>query len=190
MGEVVATTTEPALGAIRLAWWRERLEELDSASLPAEPRLQAAAAELLPRGISGQELAAIEGGWLRLFDPFPWNRRTAEAVAARGRHLFTLAGRLLEGGGEPLERAGALWALVDCARHCSDEPSRQLLMDEARSLAATLENHRFSRRLRPVTLLAALAARDCKRGQPFEAEATPARAFALMVHRLTGRLPA
>ena len=43
LGDVVAKATEPALAAIKLAWWRERLEELDSGQAPAEPRLKAAA---------------------------------------------------------------------------------------------------------------------------------------------------
>ena len=57
MADVVRTTSEPMLGAIRLAWWRERLEELDDgAPPPPEPRLQAVAYELLPRGVRGSEL--------------------------------------------------------------------------------------------------------------------------------------
>ena len=56
LAEVVATATQPALGAIRLAWWREALERLDASPPPPEPRLQAAATELLPRGISGATL--------------------------------------------------------------------------------------------------------------------------------------
>ena len=68
MGDVVRTTKEPLLGPIRLAWWRERLEELDDdGTAPAEPRLQQAAAELIPRGVTGRELAALESGWLRMF---------------------------------------------------------------------------------------------------------------------------
>jgi hypothetical protein len=55
MGEVVRSTREPMLGPIRLAWWRERLEELDEGSVaPAEPRLQAAFEVL--------RAAVIEGG--------------------------------------------------------------------------------------------------------------------------------
>jgi 15-cis-phytoene synthase len=50
LGEVVASSTQPALGAIRLAWWRDALERLDTSAPPPEPRLQAAASLLLPRG--------------------------------------------------------------------------------------------------------------------------------------------
>jgi hypothetical protein len=39
-------------------------------------------------------------------------------------------------------------------------------------------------------MLAALAIRDARIGEPFEPEGTPARALALVRHRLSGRLPA
>src|SRR5215210_353370 len=68
MGAVVARATEPALAAIKLAWWREQLEELDQGKVPAEPRLRAAAAELVRRGIKGAELTALEAGWATLLD--------------------------------------------------------------------------------------------------------------------------
>src|SRR5215217_5771226 len=58
-GEIVVRSTQPALGAIKLAWWRERLAELDQGIVPDEPRLQAAVAELLPRGVSGADLSRI-----------------------------------------------------------------------------------------------------------------------------------
>src|SRR5689334_25282098 len=68
MGDVVRSTKEPMLGPVRLAWWRERLEELDqSGEAPAEPRLQAVERELLPRGVAGRDLAGLETGWLKLF---------------------------------------------------------------------------------------------------------------------------
>jgi len=51
MGDVVARSTQPALAAVKLAWWRERLEELDQGVVPDEPRLQSAAQNLLFRGI-------------------------------------------------------------------------------------------------------------------------------------------
>src|SRR5919107_5615783 len=77
MADVVTRATEPALAAIKLAWWRERLEELDRGQVPAEPRLQAAAAELLPRGVSGAELAELEDGWATLLDEQPHLDRVA-----------------------------------------------------------------------------------------------------------------
>lgn len=190
MGDVVRTTTEPQLGTIRLAWWRERLEELDADTpAPVEPRLRAIREELLPRGVSGHALADLENGWLRLFDPFPWDVAASEAIWFRGRLLFALAAQLLDRTGDDIEDAGGVWALVDVARHCSDGQSRAVLLKQARAFARGLGGVQFGARLRPLSMLAALAIRDCARGEPFEREGTPARAAAMLRHRFTGRLP-
>jgi phytoene synthase len=82
-----------------------------------------------------------------------------------------------------------MWALVDAARHCSDAPSRLLLLEGARDEASDLGPERFPLPLRPLSALAALAARDLGRRQPFEREGAPARIAAMLRHRLTGRLP-
>lgn len=189
MGDVLRTTSEPQLGAIRLAWWRERLEELDSASAPAEPRLQAVQRELISRGVGGADLAGLERGWVRLFDPFPWDVATSEAIWFRGRLLFAVGAQLLGRTDDAIEGAGGLWALVDAARHCSDAESREMLMRQARTFARGLAGARFDSAVRPLSMLAAVAVRDCRRGEPFEPEGTPARAAAMLRHRLSGRLP-
>jgi phytoene synthase len=189
MRDVVRTSREPMLGAIRLAWWRERLQELDAGGAPpSEPRLQEVAANLLPLGVTGRELAALEGPWLRLFDPFPWDIRVAEAIWFRGRYLFGLAGRLLGSADERLEQAGGLWAIVDAARHCSDGPSRALLAEHGRTFAQGLGGAQFPAVLRPLSMLAAVALRDIRAGEPFEQEGAPGRLAAMLAHRVTGRL--
>ena len=190
MGDVVRSTTEPMLGPIRLAWWREQLEELDvDGAAPAEPRLQAVKRELIPRRVSGRELAALEGGWLRMFDPFPWTVQTGEAIWFRGNLMFGLGARVLGHADERIQGAGGLWALVDAARHCSDPVSRAMLVEQARSFARGLGGVRFPGPLRPLSMLTVLAMRDCRRGEPFEREGTPARAAAMIRHRFSGRLP-
>ena len=189
MGDVVRTTKEPMLGPIRLAWWRERLEELDDGGAPAEPRLQQAANELVPRGVNGRELAALESGWLRMFDPFPWTVQTSEAIWFRGNLLFGLGARLLGRADERIQGAGGLWTLVDAARHCSDPQSRAMLVEQARSFTRGLTGVRFPGPLRPLSMLAVLAIRDCRRGEPFEREGTAGRAAAMLRHRFSGRLP-
>jgi len=189
MGDVVRTSTEPALGAIRLAWWRERLEELDNQPPPAEPRLQAVASELTSRGIAGREVAVLANCWLRLFDPFPWGMEVAEAVWFRGRHLFALGARILAEPGEAIGAAGGLWALADATRHCSDAQSRDLLLGQARTFAGGIGGAKFPAALRPLSMLGALAIRDAGRGEPFEREGSPARIAAMLAHRVSGRLP-
>ncbi len=173
LAEVVASSSQPALGAIRLAWWRDALERLDTSPPPPEPRLQACAAEILSRGVSGSDLANISEGWAALFDEV----RDPKAIGARGGALFAVGAKLLGVEHAGFHRAGGWFALADVAR-------RGL----APLLPVQTESLRFPPALRPLTGLARLAVRDLRRGQDFEAEGTPARAAALLAHRLTGRV--
>jgi phytoene synthase len=177
LAEVVGSSTQPALGAIRLAWWREAFVRLDVGPPPAEPRLQAAAAQLLARGISGVELAELEDGWSALLEEVPNQHR----LAAGGARLFAMAARLLGGTDELLDVAGGLFALENAGRRGLAPISRPA--EELRQLTG----HRFPRRLRPLTGLARLAARDSKHAN-LEPEATPGRAAALLSHRLFGKV--
>lgn len=187
MGDALRATIEPALGEIKLVWWHDRLVELDSLPPPAEPRLQAVSAGLMPHGIAGREIAPLANGWRRLLDPFPWNIQVAEAIWFRGRFLFALGARILSAPSEDIEAAGGLWALADAARHCSDGPSRQLLLGQTRTFSAGIRGARFPAALRPLSMLGSLAMRDANRGEPFEAEGSPARVAVMLAHRLTGK---
>ena len=178
LAAVVARATEPALAAIKLAWWRERLEELDQGVVPAEPRLRGAAAELLPRGVRGVELAALEDGWATLLDEEP----DVERLLERGARLFAIGGRLLGASDPLLEVAGRLYA-YEFYRNSAQSPLHWP-MEEMHQLS----RHRFPKPLRPLTALAALGARDARRRLPFEPEATPGRSWALIRHRLTGKI--
>ena len=168
---VVLTSTQPTLGAIRLAWWRDALEQLDAHKPPPEPRLQAVARELLPRGVGRMSLSGIAEGWASLLDEVP----DADLVAERGAGLFAAGACLLKAMDSRLLEAGSLYAFATAKRlgfgpfDHSEWPMR------------------FARPLRPLTALAALAARDLRQDQ-VEPEATPARALALVRHRMTGRV--
>ena len=107
MAAVVRTSTGAALGAIRLAWWREALSHLDRAPPPAEPHLQAAATELLPRGVTGAALAGLEDGWLALIEEAPWGDDVAAAVASCGERLFAIGAGLFGADVRYLASAGA-----------------------------------------------------------------------------------
>jgi phytoene synthase len=175
---VVTSSTQPALGTIRLAWWREALERLDHGSPPPEPRLQAVASHLVERGLSGKALAALEDGWATLLDEIP----DPERIGNRGALLFEAAGKLLGGADPKLATAGRLFAIQQAARKRLLPPYRP--ESELESLAG----HVFQRGLRPLTAMARLAARDARQTPVFEPEATPARAVALLSHRLFGRV--
>ena len=176
LADVVTSSTQPALGAIRLAWWRESLERLDTSAPPPEPRLQAAARELLPRGISGATIAELEDGWATLLDEEP----DLERIGERGARLFAIGATLLGESDDRLAPAGRLYAYGAARRKRLTHlpfPTEEMHM---------LAGHRVARRLRPLTALARLAARDVKGGPAIEAEATPGRAAALLFHRFTG----
>ena len=177
MGDVVARSTEPALAAIKLAWWRDQLEALDSGGPPAEPTLQAVAGHLLPRGVSAAELAELERGWATLLDP----EVDAGLVAERGATLFRLGSRLMNSEDPRLSDAGALWALVAVGRRGVPE-----LLGPAGEHLQRIGGHRFARGVRALTGLARLAARDLRHGEPFEPEGTAGRAAEMLRHRWTG----
>jgi phytoene synthase len=182
LADVVATSSDPALGAIRLAWWRVRLEELDKgAPAPAEPRLRAVADQLIVRGVTGKELSRLEDAWLPLLEPLPWGEAQAEGLKLRGRILFTIGTRLLACDPADAKTAGELWSLADGAQHCSDPQSREYLFHEAREAGPP---PKAPPALRPLTVLAALAAHDVRRGT-----GGARRVSAALVHRLRGKFP-
>jgi phytoene synthase len=172
MAEVVASASQPALAAIKLAWWRESLEKLDDAPAPAEPRLREAAAQLLTRGIKGRELAQLEDGWAALLE----EEQDEGRIGERGVRLFAIASRLLGQPDEPVAEQGCLWAQVDVARRLG----RSMPISGPPKMGAP-------KPLRPLTALAALATRDLRQGTALEPEATPGRAWTLLRHRITGR---
>ncbi|MGZ2411304.1 15-cis-phytoene synthase [Sphingomonas sp. F9_3S_D5_B_2] len=178
MATVVVTASQPALAAIKLVWWRDALEKLDTSPPPPEPRLQAVASELLPLEISGVDLAALEQSWALLLHTD--ERELFErGLRSRGPALFGLAARLL--GAEfdqTVEAAAEAYVTADLARRGFPDLSAG---DNPRTMTAR-------RHVRPLTAFGALARRDLRRGgPPFEPEATPGRAWTLMRHRITGR---
>jgi phytoene synthase len=187
LSSVLSTGREPLISQIRLAWWREVLEKLDTAPAPAEPVLKALAADVLPAGVSGAQLSAMEAGWAVLLSPDPLGAVDLELYAsARGGLLFRHTARLL---GEPLpglavEAGGGAWALVDLARHSKDADDAEAAVAAARAV----QEHRWPARLRPLGMLAALARRDLEPNRPrWEAQGAPRRMLRMLRHRITGK---
>jgi phytoene synthase len=167
---------------IRLAWWREALERLDEAPAPPEPVLQGIQDLVMPAGIAGAELAAMEEGWAILLDEAaPDFDRYA---ALRGGLLFGFSARLLHAADPRVAAAGESWALVDLARHSSrrDEAARALEAASEREVQG-----KWPRPLRPLAMLISLVRRDVRRGaDSLERAGSPARMLHLLGFRLTG----
>ena len=162
LAQLVASTTEPMLGEIRLAWWRDALLALDGGQVPAQPLLALLAAEVLPRGVSGAELAGLEDRWLGLIgsDTVP------PAHVSGGGTLFALLARLCGCEPQAARRLGEAWAAGEPAPRPVAPP------------------------LRPLFGLAQLAARDAARtrtGQGREARGSTARQVRLFIGVAFGR---
>ena len=161
LAHLVATTTEPLLVEIRLAWWRDRLTELDSRQAPAQPLLQALQARLLP-WVTGAELALLEDRWRCLLGA---EGRPPPHVDGGGL-LFALGARLLGGDGEEAYGLGRAWATGAPVGGRTSEP------------------------LRPLRALAELAARDAARaraGQPPEVRGSVRRQWRMLKVVALGR---
>src|SRR5205823_5382402 len=130
----------------------------------------------------------LEEGWLTCLQTEHWGDDAIDEFQPRGSHFFSLAARLLGERHDHLADAGAAWALVHLARRKPDVAEQTHLLLRAGFLAEVVEDYRFPRHLRPLTMLAALASRDALQKTPLEPEATPARAWTLLRHRLTGKL--
>ena len=186
MGGIVATTSEPMIGLMRLAWWREAFGRLDHGPAPAEPLLGELQRTVLPRGVTGTAMSEIEGGWAALLEDEPASAAVERHGRERGGGLFALAGMIL-GAAEPrLADAGAGWALADLGHRHSSAEVRGL----ARARAATLLDDLFGRRwpgpARPLAMLAALARRDAQ-ADATRRQGSPARLARMLALRLTGR---
>lgn len=186
LGQLVRTTREPALGQIRLVWWRDRLEALDDAPPPAEPVLQGIFAELLPRGVRGASLVPMTSAWGPLLEDELDMAALRRFGEDRGATLFLAAGLALgAAAGDPVREAGQGWALADLSLHLSDVKAAEAARALARPLLDAALAKRWSRRARALGALAHLARLDLEvdRRPP----GAPARVGRLLWHRLTGR---
>ncbi len=191
MGAIVAAARDPLIGSMRLVWWRDALEALDdqSAKVPAEPLLQALAASLLPAGVRGTDMAALETGWAALLEGETLTPDQIDSHGAgRGAPLFRLSARLL--GQEPadIDAAGAGWALADLGHRTQSIESRGQARVAALDRLAQVDIGRWPRSLRPLGLLVMFARQDAQLpADQLRRQASPKRLFRSLAYALLGR---
>jgi len=183
LAQLLRTTREPAIGQIRLAWWRERLEALDAGPPPAEPVLRA----LAESGVPGASLAPIVDGWEVLIEERLDARALTRFGEGRGA-LFVAAGAAMGAEGDPLVEAGQGWALADLARHLGEAEEAEAARAMAGPLLQAATAARWGKGGRALGAMAHLARRDLALA-PGEAPpiGAPSRVARLLWHRLTGR---
>ncbi len=191
MGSIVAAAREPAIGAMRLIWWRDALIRLDDgrSPVPAEPLLAEVARTLLPAGLPGTSLAEIEQGWAALLEAeHPGADEILAHGEARGGPLFALSAALLDAVPEDVGRAGEGWALADLGHRLTDPAARGAARAFAVERLADVEIARWPRQLAPLGLLILLARRDAAMpADQLRRQGAPKRLFRALAYRLTGR---
>ncbi|WP_375272159.1 squalene/phytoene synthase family protein [Sphingomonas sp.] len=183
-GDIVRTTVQPIVGQMRLTWWFEAIEALETGPPPAQPLLADLAARVLPADVGAKLLASMSEGWEVLLDDERCDPASLKEYARlRGGRLFAAAGKLMRVDAPMLEEAGMTWALADLATHVT----RPDLRGRAREMACALAEQTFAGRWRGARVLGALAldARAAMLGQG--TPDGPRRAAAVARFRLFGR---
>lgn len=160
LGQIVANSSEPLLGQMRIAWWRDMLS---------------ASARDRPAGdVVLDAIGASWGGDAQLLQPLAdaWEvfliaeELTADILSqfAQGRAI-PLARAFVcahEGVAKQVQEAGSLWALADTAAHVSDQTERELILEQAR--AKLNVNTSPGPIPRALAVLTALSRRSIRRG--------------------------
>lgn len=161
---LVAKSSEPAIGQIKLTWWYDALTDASGAKGRGEPLVEAlhAAAMLPPAGLDH-----LIDGWEALLGDVDLETY----AAGRGGGLFrALAGRDDVPGW--LVQAGAAWALWDLSAHTTD----QTLAADAIALAARHkldERPDWPKEWAAMRIAYGLARYDVRRGRAVSARLTP-----------------
>ncbi len=166
LARIVARTTEPMLGQMRLAWWREALGKPVAERPRGDVVLDAIGAHWTGRESA---LAAMVDGWEVLV--------TAEALGApeiaafatgRGAFFSALQDDPAAAGSARVVLAGQRWALANAAAGVSDAVERAALV--AAGLGLPEQGGRMPAGLRGLAVLDALAFRALRAGgQPLMA---------------------
>lgn len=155
-------TTEPMLGQMRLAWWRDAL---------AKPVAERPRGDLVLDGIGrhwlGREsaLVAMVDGWEVLLSAERLGRDEAEAFGrARGAFFVSLAPESSPAVMQRLAASGSRWALADAAAAVSDEQERATLIAAGLTIGQGGAAVRLPGGFRGVAVLEVLAQRGLQRG--------------------------
>lgn len=157
LGTIVASTTQPLVGQLRLTWWHEALSGLDKATVRGEPVLAALAGDVIATGrVDAAALALLVEGWEALLEPMPLDRVALESYADGRAAMFDLSAAILGTLGDRPSARG--WALADFALRCSDDVTAGRAWDLT---AVALADACMSGLPRSLRSLARLTEADC-----------------------------
>lgn len=166
LARIVARTSEPMLGQMRLAWWRDAL----SNKLADRPRGDAVL-DGIGAHWAGREAAliAMVDAWEVLVTAERIGYEDAKSFGiGRGEFFTAIAGLEDVSNRDRLAAAGYRWAMADAAVAVSQPDERDVLIQVG--LARAHLNESFPRSLRGLAVLEALALRALRGGgQPLMA---------------------
>ncbi|WP_443019001.1 MULTISPECIES: hypothetical protein [Sphingobium] len=175
---LAATTSEPMIGQIRLAWWQEALSDEVGAKGRGEPLIDGlrALGALPPAGLSA---------WLDGWEAMVGDVNLDAYADGRGGGLFhALAG---EGEVSPwLTQAGAAWALWDLSGHVADPSLAVDAISLAREKMPSISQP-WPAAWRPMRIAYGLARQDILKGRAAPKRLTPGLYLRLLRVALTTR---
>ena len=119
LSRAAEVASQPLIGEMRLAWWREALDEIyEGRPVRRHPAAQALAEAVRRRGLERAGLEALVDGRLRELEPWPLGEdEVFDYLDATAGCLMTLAAQALApGAGVDLRPAGRAWGLAGLLR--------------------------------------------------------------------------
>jgi phytoene synthase len=159
LSQLVARTTEAMLGQMRLAWWRDTLQQQPAARPRGDAVLDAVSESW---GRDCAPLIGLVDGWEYLLRPEPLDTAAAlQCAEGRAAALVAACGYDADEG-RAAAVAARVWALGDLAAKVSNEAERGVLIALGKSEAR--QRARLDPKGRPIAVLGALGARALARG--------------------------
>lgn len=160
LARIVARTSEPMLGQMRLAWWRAALGQPVAERPRGDAVLDAIAVHWAGREAA---LIAMVDGWEVLVTAETLNETAIAAFGAqRGAFFGAVLDDLAPRSQARAAAAGRCWALADAAASVSDKSEQALLI--AAALADRPAAGRLPPALRGLAVIESLALRALRRG--------------------------
>ena len=160
LGQIASKTTEPALGQMRLAWWRDMLGQ------PVDDRpkgdIVLEAVSLHWAGLEASLIEAVDA-WEVLIATEKLSAQDIELFAkGRARPIVRIGYQVMDKNVKNIQHMAELWALADIAHRVSDEDERATIL----RIASERLQHTgpITKSLRGIAVLHALARRSLERG--------------------------
>lgn len=160
LGRAVAQASEPIVGQLRLAWWRESLGVADGEKPPGNPLLEAIVKSF---GDRANSLVRLVDGWEMILLAERLDEPAIEAlVDGRVQGWLTIASRISsEVDTQRISTAARRWALADLQAGLSEQCERDSVISLAEREPGKVS---LPRSMRPLAVLAALSDRAIARG--------------------------